>query len=88
MTLGLGLLQVVDPPGLGLQGHDLQAQLPGFALQVLDGPLAVLLFVMSFARVWEQPGWRTNLTGLGKSDRLGSKRGLAETWATGVRSRC
>ena len=43
-----GLLCAVDPPGLGLQGHDLQAQLPGFALQVLDGPLAGSCFIVPF----------------------------------------
>ena len=37
--------QVEGAAGLGRDGHDLQAQLLGLALQVLDGALAVLLFV-------------------------------------------
>jgi len=41
----------VHSPVLYLDGHDLQAELLGFALQVLDGVLAGLLFIVPFARV-------------------------------------
>ena len=41
----------MHPLGLGLAGHDLQAQLLGLALQALDGPLAGSFFVMPLARV-------------------------------------
>jgi len=46
---------VVHLPGSGLAGHDLQAQLLGLALQVLDGPLAGSLFVMALVGVAASP---------------------------------